>query len=30
VDRILDKILDHGVDSLTDEERRILKRAGRG
>ena len=30
IDRILDKILDHGVDSLTDEERRILKRAGRG
>lgn len=30
VDRILDKILDHGVDSLTDEERRILKQAGRG
>lgn len=30
VDKILDKILDHGVDSLTDEERRILNRAGRG
>ncbi len=29
VDRILDKILDQGVDSLTEEERRILSRAGR-
>ena len=30
VDAVLDKILEKGVDSLTDEERRILDRAGRG
>lgn len=30
VDAVLDKILDKGVDSLTEEERRILDRAGRG
>ncbi|MDT0632502.1 hypothetical protein RQM47_15250 [Rubrivirga sp. S365] len=30
VDQILDKILDEGYDSLTDEERTILDRASRG
>lgn len=30
VDAVLDKILEHGVDSLTAEERRVLDRAGRG
>lgn len=30
VDRILDKILEKGYDSLTREERRILEEAGRG
>ena len=30
IDRILDKILDEGVESLTDEERQILDRASRG
>ena len=30
VDAVLDKILEKGVDSLTDDERRILDRAGRG
>lgn len=29
IDRILDKILDQGVESLTEEERRILDRASR-
>ena len=29
IDRILDKILDQGVDSLTDEEKRILSQGGR-
>jgi membrane associated rhomboid family serine protease len=30
VNRILDKILSEGIDSLTDDERRILDRAGKG
>ena len=30
VDAVLDKILEKGVGSLTDEERQILDRAGRG
>ncbi len=29
VDSILDKISDHGIDSLTDEEREVLERASR-
>ncbi len=30
VDAVLDKINEKGIDSLTDEERRVLDRAGRG
>jgi hypothetical protein len=29
VDRVLDKILEEGIESLTDRERRVLERAGR-
>ena len=30
IDRILDKISEHGLDSLTNEEARILDEASRG